>query len=308
MQNDRIIRLWVPAFCLVLLILYVLMNWGKLAVEEVGHDYLRESRPLQTLHVYDGEVEMAAYDLPTSDLMDRDGKHQLNFRYLTRNELELWKSVLSKSRFYINDRAQDNVKVLFSQDFISLEFEEHKLYLVAPPHAENFVRIWEMENSHRPDVFNCRGTPEFCQSIEIVALGGATEMREKVLIEDTVNQYFAPRGRWVSKELDIKLNSEKKQNIVLGFGMSVPFQKQSVRINSPQGSKYAIIKNGPKPKDDARFLAPFVFLAKIPLESGENIVRIEFLKTTPKDSTRGFFPELSGVLSQMDISPDRKDP
>ena len=300
--DDRLIFIGLPFLCGILFLSYLFLNWEKLGVELVGYHYLEESEPKKTFIIKNQGALLANYDLPTSDMFDQSRQRQLNFRYLSKDRLEKIRGLLPNSEYWLNKDRLSHVVIQNYPNAVSFSLAKKKIYLLAPPHAEQFAKFVEKEKIDRADVVSCTGSIPFCHSIKILAMGGISEVKDQILKVDTISHYLAPSGRWVSDELDIKFSSLDAKEIVVTGLMQVPFDKQSIMIKDPENSVYRILKNGPRLGEYPEYLGPFNFQVKLPLEKGETVLRIKFKNVTEKKS-EGYIPKFSGVLTQLQLSP-----
>ncbi len=287
-----------------LLAFFIFKNGGKLITTQESLSRIYTGKKLQVLFLKNQKTYFS-FPLATSDLFDNEGERQINFAYLTQDQLNDIASRISRSSIFINDAAVAAAKITrLHKSALSISLPKHKLYLLAPPHMQMAIRALKYEKKTQKDVFNCDESEQFCASVQLAGFGGMSQIIEKNLDEDTFKGEEAfPRGRWVTNVLGLSLASDIKQKIVLRYTMKTPMVMQAVHIKRPSNAKLTMIRHGELGglKIPGVSFADFIFDVELELVPGNNVIELNFDIVTEKSVDVPM--AMSGILMDVNLSP-----
>ncbi len=302
MERHNFINSFVLLF-VVLMGFYISQNWEKAELSLKKISAIIDNTPAQKLVLNTGTEIIGKYDLPSSDIFDRSGKRQINFKYLSQNEfLKLTESV-SKIKVSLNNLVIKQPLFVKHDNALSLILPNKHIFFIEPPHMETAVSLLKVERENKYDVFLCDGPNDFCSNVSISNFGGLTERKDPHLKKDGFfNTLTAPAGRYMGWRTQYEISSDRKQTIFLRLKLFLPLQnktdkkkKRAVKVLlqvNGQPVKYRLEK-----KEGPYLFKPAVLYIMLPLHKGKNTLKMAFSKVIKASNEIPF--DTTGILTEM---------
>lgn len=274
----------------------VKINWSTEKLVAIWNSPPATRLQIELLH------ETLAFDLPTSDLIDRSGQRQINFKYITRKQLDSILTEAGKSRISLNGQPIKKVMLIRHRHAFSLILPGHHVFLIAPPHMKTAVQRLKAEYLNRQDIFFCNGSERFCNETAITNFGGLSELNDASLKEDSFfDHWTAPRGRYMGKITRIEITTANPQPIIMTFDLALPFntiKDVRVMVDGSQ-TKYHF-----EPGDADNIFKPAKLRILFPLQNGKNTLKFALSKLLNANDEIPF--DTTGMITRMVYRPMNK--
>ncbi len=271
---------------------YIYLNSDKINFAAGQYDMIIHAKPANELQIFSNDEMFAAFQVPSSDIIDAPGKRQITFYPLTtQQEVRL----RNEHRKLVTRMNGENILARYIErpGYVILETPEHKLYLISENYTENMAAILENERLYRWGIIHCVDE-RLCRLFNVNFSEGWGPLKEPSLRSDI------PRGRWTLGPVTrMQLVSRADVKVVATFYMLTPAPNQEVTIKGPVLARYQIsLQNiSSAPVDDIYY--PQVFAVELLLRQGVNDIEIAY--TQWLDSSSGNMLPLAAFVTGIEI-------
>ena len=262
---------WLPIAMLILLGAYLFLNAGKLTTLPATYYWMINGSPAGKLVLQIPSGGVKEISLPSSDIIDADGRRQLVFSSFGPDELDAIRKNSNGMGLKL-DGVPIAARPKEANGYLYLDLPQHKLFLVPDGKLKAVATILLQERAARKDLVHCAAGGD-CTGVLVQFAGpawGSLEGPFPGAYVSATNDPL-PRGRWV-KDLTagLQIQATHPTRLALRMSMLSVAAEQGVGL---QGAVLAVnvAMSGDKSRDYLGMrLIPMTVTAMVDLHAGGN--------------------------------------